>query len=109
MDSSPLYAFLAQAAPPQPPVWVNMVPLALLLVVFYIAILRPQQKKAKELAALLEGLRAGDKVVSTSGIVGTVVGIKDKNVSVRSGDAKLEILKSSVAEIVERSASAPTN
>ena len=86
-----------------------MVPLALLMVVFYIAILRPQQKKAKELAALLESLKTGDKVISTSGIVGTVVGIKDKNVSIRSGDSKLEILKSSVAEIVERSASAPAN
>lgn len=51
----------------------------------------------------------GDKIVSNSGIVGVVVGVKDKNVSIRSGDAKLEILKSSVAEIIERSAPASAN
>lgn len=86
-----------------------MVPLVLLMVVFYLAILRPQQKKAKDLATLLESLRSGDKIVSTSGIVGIVVGVKDKHVSIRSGEAKLEILKSSVAEITERSATASAN
>ncbi len=110
MFSVAFYALLAQTTPPQqPPFWVNMVPLVLLMVVFYVAILRPQQKKAKELAALLEGLRNGDKVVSTSGIVGVVVGIKEKNVTIRSADAKIEILKSSVAEITERGAAAPAN
>ncbi|GDY21564.1 preprotein translocase subunit YajC [Verrucomicrobiota bacterium] len=110
MFSTSVYAFLAQASPPtQPPIWVNMVPLVLLMVVFYVAILRPQQKKAKDLATLLETLRSGDKIVSNSGIVGVVVGVKDKNVSIRSGDAKLEILKSSVAEIIERSAPASAN
>ena len=110
MFSLSVHAFLAQAATPtQPPFWVNMVPLVLLMVVFYLAILRPQQKKAKDLATLLESLRSGDKIVSTSGIVGIVVGVKDRNVSIRSGDAKLEILKSSVAEIIERSAPASAN
>ncbi len=110
MISSSVYAFLAQTPPlTQPPFWVNMVPLVLLMVVFYLAILRPQQKKAKDLATLLESLRSGDKIVSTSGIVGVVVGVKDRNVSIRSGDAKLEILKSSVAEIIERSAPASAN
>lgn len=109
MFSISVYAFLAEAAPAPPPFWVNMVPLVLLMVVFYLAILRPQQKKAKDLATLLESLRSGDKIVSTSGIVGVVVSVKDRNVSIRSGDSKLEILKSSVAEISERNATASAN
>ena len=73
----------------------NMVPLVLLMVVFYFIIIRPQQKKAKELAALVETLKPGDRVLCNSGIVGSVVSVKDKNVTLRSADSKIEVLKSS--------------
>ena len=102
-------AFLALAPPatpgqPAPPVWVNMVPLALLVVVFYFALIRPQQKKAKEHAALLKAVRAGDKIVTSSGIVAVVVTVKDKTLTIRSADAKLEITKTAITEILDRSA-----
>ncbi len=101
-------AFLALAPPTQPgqsapPAWVNIVPLALLVVVFYFALIRPQQKKAKDHAALLKTIRTGDKIITNSGIVAVVVTVKEKTLTVRSGDAKLEITKSAVAEISERS------
>jgi preprotein translocase subunit YajC len=79
--------------------------LAVMLVVMYLVLWRPQQKKAREHADMLKTIRNGDKVVTTSGIVGTIVGIKDKSVSIRSADTKLEVLKSSVSEVTERSAS----
>ncbi len=79
-----------------------MVPLALLVVVFYFALIRPQQKKAKDHANLLKAIRPGDKIVTSSGIVAVVVTVKEKTLSIRSADAKLEITKSAVAEIVER-------
>ena len=102
------YAFLALAPPAQPgqaaqPAWVNMVPLALLVVVFYFALIRPQQKKAKDHAALLKAVRAGDKIVTSSGIVAVVVTVKEKTLTIRSADAKFEITKSAIAEIIERS------
>jgi preprotein translocase subunit YajC len=102
------HAFLAlapQAQPGQqpPPAWVNMVPLALLVVVFYFALIRPQQKKAKEHAALLKEVRAGDKIVTSSGIVAVVVTVKEKTLTIRSADAKFEITKSAIAEITDRS------
>jgi preprotein translocase subunit YajC len=105
------WAFLAFAPPAQPgqtsaPVWVNMVPLVLLVAVFYLALIRPQQKKTKEHAALLKTVRSGDKVVTSSGIVAVVVTVKEKTVTIRSSDAKLEITKSSIAEITERSGEA---
>jgi len=78
---------------------------AILGFMFYMLMIRPQQKKAKAHAALLSTLRAGDKVVTSGGIVGTVVGVKEKSVSIRSADTKLEVLKSSVNEITERSSS----
>jgi preprotein translocase subunit YajC len=101
-------AFLAMGPSPQPgqpapPAWVNMVPLALLVVVFYFALIRPQQKKAKDQAAMLKTVRAGDKIVTNSGIVAVVVTVKEKTLTIRSADAKLEITKTAIAEILDRS------
>ncbi len=72
-------------------------------VVFYLLLIRPQSKKAKEQAAMLQTVKPGDKVVTSSGIVGTVVAVKDKTLSLRSADTKLEVLKSAVSEITDRS------
>lgn len=71
-------------------------------VMMWLLMIRPQQKKAKEHATLMQSLRAGDKVVTTSGIMGVVVTVKERSVSLRSADTKLEVLKSAVAEISER-------
>jgi preprotein translocase subunit YajC len=68
----------------------------------WILLIAPQRKKAKELEATLKSLKSGDKVVTNSGILGVVLSIKDKTVSIRSAETKLEILKSSVLEIIER-------
>jgi len=76
--------------------------MAIMGFMFYFVLIRPQQKKAKEHAALLKTVKSGDKVVTSSGIVGTVVTVKDQVVSVRSSDSKLEILTSSITEIRER-------
>jgi preprotein translocase subunit YajC len=96
----------AQPAPTgqqSPPPWTNFVPLILIFVVFYFVFLRPQQKRQKEQAEMLKALKAGDKVVSTGGIVGTIISVKDKTLSIRSADSKMEITKTAVAEILERS------
>ena len=53
---------------------------------------------------MISALKAGDKVVTTSGIIGTVITVKDKTVSLRSADAKMEVTKASVTEILESSA-----
>ena len=65
-------------------------------------LIAPQRKKAKELEATLKTLRSGDKIVTSSGILGVVLSIKDKSLSIRSADTKLEVLKSSVLEVLER-------
>lgn len=74
--------------------------LAFFAVIFYVLLIRPQQKRAKEQAKMLSELKAGDKVTTASGIVGIVVGIKDNSVTIRSGESKLEITKAAVGEVV---------
>ena len=87
---------------PAAPWYVQMFPLFLLLFAFYFAILRPQQKRQKAHDALMKTVKAGDKITTSSGIIGTVVTVKERTISIRSADTKLEVLKSAVSEITER-------
>jgi preprotein translocase subunit YajC len=73
-----------------------------MLFLFYFAFIRPQSKKAKEHAALLKSLKPGDRVVTSGGIVAVVITVKEKTVSLRSAESKMEVLKTAVAEIIER-------
>jgi preprotein translocase subunit YajC len=105
MNLSFTLALAPQAQPGQqaPPAWTSLVPLVLLIVVFYFVLIRPQQKKARDQAEMLKSVRPGDRVLTSGGILGVVVSVKDKSISLRSADAKMEIAKSSVSEILERS------
>ncbi len=76
-------------------------PMILLVIVFYFILIRPQQQRAKQQVKLIAGLKSGDKVVTSSGIIGVVITVKDRTVSLRSADAKMEVTKSSVTEILE--------
>ena len=75
---------------------------AIMGVMFYFMLIRPQSKKAKEHEELLKSLKPGDKILTVGGIIGVVVGVKEKNVTIRSADTKLEVTKSSVTEVTER-------
>ena len=107
-----LFTLLADAAAPaagsstqpQQPAWLGFAPMILLVVVFYFILIRPQQKRAKQQAQLISALKSGDRVVTSSGIVGVVITVKDNTVSLRSMDTKMEVTKASVTEILEGSA-----
>jgi preprotein translocase subunit YajC len=75
--------------------------LILLVVIMYFMTIRPQQQRAKQMAKLLGALKSGDKVITSSGIVGVIITVKDKTVSIRSADAKMEVTKASITEIVQ--------
>lgn len=76
--------------------------MVMLFVVMYVVLLRPQQKKAKELAKMIQTVKNGDKIVTSSGIIGVVITVKEKTITFRSADTKLEITKGAIAEITER-------
>jgi preprotein translocase subunit YajC len=71
--------------------------------VMYFIMIRPQRQRQKQLDALLKSVKPGDKVVTGSGIVGVVITVKERTVTLRSGETKLEVLKSTVSEITEKS------
>ena len=101
-----LSGLLAQAAPMVPDEKAKMLQtfglMAFMALAMYLLMFRPQQKKAREHANMLKTIKNGDKVVTSGGVLGVVVGLKEKSVSIRSADTKLEVLKSSVTEILER-------
>ena len=75
---------------------------ALFGVVMYVLMIRPQQKKAREHADLLKNLRPGDKVITSGGMVGVVINLKENTLTLRSADTKMEILKSAISAVTER-------
>lgn len=108
MQPNPFPQILAQATAPaaaqqQNPI-MAFLPMILLVVVFYFILIRPQQKRAKEQKKMLEALKSGDKVITSAGIIGEVISVKDRTVSLRSADAKMEVTKESVVAITEAKA-----
>lgn len=78
----------------------TFLPFVLMIVVVWFLLIRPQRKRQKEQQAMLNALSKGDRVVTSSGIIGTVVGINDKDniVVLKVGDdTKIEFLKSAIA------------
>ena len=78
----------------------GLVPMLLIIGVFYLRLIRPQQKRQRELQATISQLKAGDRVVTTGGIIGTITTVRDTSFFIRSADKSiLEIARSAVAGI----------
>lgn len=77
---------------------INLFPLILIFIIFYFLLIRPQKTKEKEHQKMLSNLNKNDEVVTSSGIYGTIVNVKDKTVILRIDDnVKIEIEKNCVA------------
>ena len=77
--------FLMPQSPDQSPV-PSFVFLLLIIVVFYFFMIRPQMKRQKDLRSYRENLNKGDKIITTGGIYGKVLDIKDQTVTVEIAD-----------------------
>lgn len=95
--------FLAQATNSQAAAGSQMgfmVFLIIMLVVYWVFLIRPQSKKRKELAQKLSNLKKGDRVVTIGGIHGKVVSVKDKVVVVRIDDrAEITFDKNAISTV----------
>ena len=77
----------------------SFLPLILMVGVFYFLLIRPQQKKQREVQNMIENLKKGDRIITAGGIIGTVTGIQNDYVVLKVGEndaTKIEILKSAV-------------
>jgi preprotein translocase subunit YajC len=79
---------------------VQLLPLALIFIIFYFLLIRPQKLKEKEHQKMIAGVAKNDEIVTLGGIHGTVVNVKDKTLLLRIDEnVKMEIDKGSVAYI----------
>jgi len=89
----------AQAANPI----VNLFPIIAIFVIFYFLLIRPQKTKEKEHQKMLSGINKNDEVVTSSGIHGTIVNVKDKSVILRIDEnVKVEIEKNCIAYLKKK-------
>lgn len=73
--------------------------------IFYFLLIRPQQRQRRERESMLGAVKKGDRVVTTSGMHGTVIGLADQTVVLRVSDGvKLEFDRSALGRIVEKTA-----
>lgn len=103
MVLSGLSLSLTQPAPGQgtPNLLIQFLPLGLIFVIFYFLLIRPARAKQKAMQVMLDALKSGDKVITSSGIHGTVVALQDDIVQVRIADnVKVDFSKSAIVTVV---------
>ena len=80
----------------------GVLPILLMVAVFYLLLIRPQQKRQRDLQQTISELKTGDRVVTTGGIIGTITTIRDTSFIIRSADkSMLEVARTAIAGIDE--------
>jgi preprotein translocase subunit YajC len=92
---------LQQSAPASNPI-ISFLPLIFIVEIFYFLVFMPMQRQKKQQATMLAGLQAGNEVVTTGGIVGTVVSVTQDTliVRVKPDNIKLQITRAAVTSMV---------
>jgi len=94
---------LAQQAPQgQGNGLITIIMMVAIFAVFYFLLIRPQQKRQKELQKQIQAVKNGDEIVSTGGIKGRVLEVKEDVVIVESEGTKVAILKPYIAQIKQK-------
>ena len=101
MIISSLFSFLqqgGQTAPPQGSILTALLPFVLVFVIFYLLIIMPQRKKQKKHQEMVGQLKPGDKIITTGGIYGTVMGVQQDKIELKIGsNVKIDITRNAVA------------
>ena len=111
MFATPAFAQAAGAAAGGPQdMLIQFLPLVGLVVLFYFLMIRPQQRRAKQHQAMLAAVKRGDTVVLSSGVIGKVVRVEDKEVGVEiASGVSIKVVKVMIAEVRTRGEPAAAN
>ena len=77
-----------------------LLPLALMILIFYFLIIRPEKKRSKEMQDMLNNIQVADEVITNGGIIGRVLSVKDDTILIETGSdrTKIRVLKSAIAK-----------
>lgn len=83
--------------------WIGIAPLILIFGVFYLLLILPQQRRQKKWQAMLSELKTGDKVVTSGGLRGTIVALKDDSLHLRvpPDNLRIEVTRSSIVSLTK--------
>jgi len=80
----------------------QLLPIVLIIGIFYVLLIRPQQKRQRQLQETIASLKTGDRVITTGGIIGVITAVRDTSFMIRSADKTiLEIARTAIAGIDE--------
>jgi preprotein translocase subunit YajC len=78
-----------------------LIPFIAMFAIFYFLLIRPQQKKQRELRQMLQNLKRGDRVVTSGGIYGTIIKIRNDIIHLEIADqVRIRVNKSAIADLV---------
>ena len=78
----------------------QLLPIVLIIAIFYVLLIRPQQKRQRQLQETIASLKTGDKVITTGGIIGVITAVRETSFTIRSADKTiLEIARSAIADV----------
>lgn len=83
-----------------PPAFVQPLFILIIIGIFYVIVFLPNQRRQKKLQNMISNLKSGDKVVTSGGIYGTIVGIKDDRIQLRVAEnVKIELSRNAVTAL----------
>lgn len=83
------------------PGWVFLIQIGLMVVIFWFLLIRPQSQARKRHALVLAGLKKGDDITTSGGIIGKVKDIKDDRITIESGSATLVVERARIVRVGE--------
>jgi preprotein translocase subunit YajC len=98
-----IHALFAQGQPQEIPFYLNPMFLLAMMILFWVVIILPMSRRQKrEQQEMLANIKRGAKVLTSGGILGTVVNVKegDEEITIRSEDTRLKVLRSSVVRVL---------
>ncbi|MCA9737942.1 MAG: preprotein translocase subunit YajC [Gemmatimonadota bacterium] len=79
---------------------VFLVQMVLFFLILYWLFIRPQRKEQERFKAMVEAIKKGDEVVTTGGVIGTVVHVADDRLTIKSGESRLVIERARIGRIL---------
>ena len=82
----------------------QFIPLILIFIIFYFFLIRPQQKRVKDHRSMVDGLKRGDEIITSGGIIGIIDRVlEDDRIEVLiSNDVKVQVIRSTITSILKK-------
>ena len=88
---------MASPQPGAPSPWLQLVPIALVLGIFYFVMVLPMRKRQQKVQAFLQALKAGDRVVTSGGIYGSITRVNDQSVQLQiANNVRVEVSRAAI-------------